>query len=379
MQSKFIEKSTHLDWEIVYENSFFSNKLNSQGKYSNKYTIGNEPDIIIEGVRIALAQQKAKQRLTTTAPSESTQVTKIIHQEKEEPNFYLCPTCGQKYKKLAKNFPTSQSELYAGWDYHIPICRTCIDKLFEHYLEVYNGNEESAIRRICEKYDIYYHISLLNASKKTTRNASRMSAYISKANLIQYSGKTFDTTLDEERTDIIESMQDYDEKKSDGSISTSKASLKRWGIGIFSESDYTILDEHYKMLKDNNPNADNNQEIFIKSLCHLNLLMVKALKEYDLDGYTKANSEYAKTFKQAGLRTIEEKDSSNDETFCMTLGFISDYTPEEFYKDKELYADWDNIGKYIERHITRPMINLETGSDIRDTEYFVPEDDEYDE
>ena len=36
---------------------------------------------------------------------------------------------------------------------------------------------------------------------------------------------------------------------------------------------------------------------FIKSLCHLNLLMTKALKDSDLDGYTKANSEYAKTFK----------------------------------------------------------------------------------
>ena len=63
----------------------------------------------------------------------------------------------------------------------------------------------------------------------------------------------------------------------------------------------------------------------------------------------------------------------------MTLGFISDYTPEEFYQDKELYADFDKIGEYIERHITRPMINLETGSDVRDIEYFVPEVDDYEE
>ena len=134
------------------------------------------------------------------------------------------------------------------------------------------------------------------------------------------------------------------------------------------------------MLKENNPNADNNQEIFIKSLCHLNMLMIKALKDKDLDGYTKANGEYAKTFKQAGLKTVEEKDLSNDETFCMTLGFISDYTPEEFYQDKELYKDSDGIGDYIERHVTRPMINLETGSSIRDKEFFVPEtDDDYDE
>jgi len=64
----------------------------------------------------------------------------------------------------------------------------------------------------------------------------------------------------------------------------------------------------------------------------------------------------------------------------MTLGFISDYTPEEFYSDKELYKDHDNIGNYIERHVTRPMINLETGSSVRDKEFFVPEaDDDYDE
>jgi len=326
-----------------------------------------------------LAQEKSNRRVTKTAPSKNTEVQKITHPKDEEPNFYVCPTCRGHFNKLDFNFPASQSELYAGWNYHIPICRKCLDTLFEHYTTVYGGDEDAAIRRICERYDIYYNVSLLNASRKITKTRSRIHNYISKANLIQYKGKTFDTTLDEERNNIITSIEDFDERKSNGEINTTKAALKRWGIGVFADIDYPILEEHYKMLKENNPNADNNQEIFIKSLCHLNLLMVKALKNNDLDGYTKANSEYAKTFKQAGLRTVEEKDASNDETFCMTLGFISDYTPEEFYQDKELYSDWDKIGEYIDRHITRPMINLETGSDIRDKEFFVPEVDEYEE
>lgn len=326
-----------------------------------------------------MAQEKSNRRIATIAPSKNTEVKKITNDKNDEPNFYVCPTCKGHYTKLDGNFPASQSELYAGWDYHIPICRKCLDKLFEHYTTVYGGDEDKAIRRICERYDIYYNVSLLNASRKITKTRSRIHNYISKANLVQYKDKTFDTTLDEERNNTISSMEDYDEKKLNGEVSTTKTALKRWGVGVFADTDYSILEEHYKMLKDNNPNADNNQEIFIKSLCHLNLLMTKALKDNDLDGYTKANSEYAKTFKQAGLRTVEEKDSSNDETFCMTLGFISDYTPEEFYQDKELYADWDKIGEYIDRHITRPMINLETGSDIRDKEFFVPEVDEYEE
>lgn len=326
-----------------------------------------------------MAQEKSNRRVTKTAPSQNTELKKIDNTKKDEPDFYVCPTCGGKYNKLDGNFPASQSELYAGWDYHIPLCRTCLDKIFTHYTTVYGGDEDKAIRRICEKFDIYYNISLLNASRKITKTRSRIHNYISKANLVQYKDKTFDTTLDEERNNTIASMEDYDEKKLNGEVSTTKTALKRWGVGVFADTDYSILEEHYKMLKDNNPNADNNQEIFIKSLCHLNLLMTKALKDSDLDGYTKANSEYAKTFKQAGLRTVEEKDSSNDETFCMTLGFISDYTPEEFYQDRELYADFDKIGEYMERHILRPMINLETGSDIRDTEYFVPEVDDYEE
>jgi hypothetical protein len=109
--------------------------------------------------------------------------------------------------------------------------------------------------------------------------------------------------------------------------------------------------------------------------------MAKMLRSDACDStkYTTLVEQYSKTFKQAGLKTVAEKDSSNDETFCMTLGFISEYTPEEFYQDKELYKDHDYIGDYIERHITRPMINLETGNSIRDAEYFVPDGDEYED
>ena len=158
------------------------------------------------------------------------------------------------------------------------------------------------------------------------------------------------------------------------------SAVDRWGIG-FAEADYKNLDEHYRMLKKNNPNADNNQEIFIKSLCNLNMLMVKALKDGDSDKYVKLTDQYAKTFKQAGLRTIEEKDNSNSETFGVTLATISEWTPEEFYKDKKLYEDWDELGDYYDRHICRPMQNLMFDKNVRDKEFFVSddEDDETDE
>lgn len=137
--------------------------------------------------------------------------------------------------------------------------------------------------------------------------------------------------------------------------------------------DYKNLDEHYRMLKRNNPNADNNQEIFIKDLCNINMLKIHALQNGDSKEYAALVEQYSKTFKQAGLKTIEEKDNSNNETVGVTLATISQFTPEEYYKDKALYDDWDEIGDYFERHVCRPMENIMTGSDVRDKEFFVPE------
>lgn len=88
------------------------------------------------------------------------------------------------------------------------------------------------------------------------------------------------------------------------------------------------------MLKKNNPNADNNQEIFIKDLCNINMLKIHALQNGDSKEYASLVEQYAKTFKQAGLRTIEEKDNSNNETFGVTLATISEFTPENFTKIK---------------------------------------------
>ena len=317
-----------------------------------------------------MAQAKSNRHLKTTAPSANTELKKIVNEEKERPSFYVCPTCGGKFKEL-KSFPASQSKMYAGYDYHIPLCRSCLDKIFEHYTEVYGGDEDQAIRRICEKFDIYYDVSLLNASRKITQTRSRIHNYISKANLAQYKDKTYDTTLDEERRGFVTSLEEFEEKKEDGSTTLTKAAVERWGVGLFSESDYFLLEDHYKMLKRANPNCDSNQEIFIKSLCHLNMLMMKALKENNLDGYARANDQYGKTFTKAGLKTIQETDKNADDCWGIFMEQISQYTPEEYYKDKKLYQDFDGIGKRFERFVLRPLKNLLCKTNERDPEFNV--------
>lgn len=291
---------------------------------------------------------------------------------------YKCSCCGAGFKVQKANFQKSNSPLFQSNDGYLPWCKDCTDKYMILLTSLYNNNEEHAIEHFCQQADWVYDIEPLKCAREISSDRSRISHYAAKKNLNVGGRKTYIDSLkyaqEQKKHEIITSR----EQIKDEEIRVKGTAIDRFGAG-FTEMDYILMDDHYRMLKRQNPNCDANQEIFIKSLCSLAMLQSRALQEGKADEYVKLTEQYSKTFTKAGLRTVEEKDTSNDETFCMTLGFISDYTPEEFYKDKKLYADFDGLGEYIERHITRPMINLETGSDIRDKEYFVPEVDEYED
>ncbi len=304
-----------------------------------------------------MAQEKSNRRVTKTAPSKNTEFQKIKYSKQDEPNFYKCPCCATSYVKLDDNFPASQSELYAGWDYHLPICKKCLDKMFEHYTEVYGNDEDAAIRRICEKYDIYYSVSLLNASRKITKNRSRIHTYISKANLIQYKGKTFDTTLDEEHTgDIIETLDDVKDAK--------KAKLKTvkfFGTG-FSDDDYQYLQDQYTDWTTRCECKTKAQEEVFKRICFKQLEILKATRDgKDTKDLDKTLQEYMDT---GGIKPKQNNlDALSDaQTFGTLLAKWENERPLPEI-DEEL-KDVDKIGLYIDvffrGHLAK-MMGLKNG------------------
>jgi hypothetical protein len=99
--------------------------------------------------------------------------------------------------------------------------------------------------------------------------------------------------------------------------------------------------------------------------------MVKALKDGDSDKYVKLTEQYSKTFTKAGLKTIQETDKNSDDCWGLFMEQISQYTPEEYYKDKKLYEDFDGIGKMFERFVLRPLKNLLCKTNERDHEFNV--------
>lgn len=287
---------------------------------------------------------------------------------------YKCSCCGSSWDSPKSHFSKSASPLYQSNDGYINICNSCRDAYYYRLVDLYNGNEAHAIRHFCQQFDIIFNEDALTASRQISADRSRISHYQAKKNLGQTAriGSTYIDGIkydyQNKLDDVIESRE---QAKSDDSTITASA-VDRWGVG-FTELDYKVMDDHYRMLKRQNPNCDANQEIFIKSLCSLSMLQAKALKDGDSDKYVKLTEQYSKTFTKAGLKTIQETDNSADECLGVTLATIAQYTPEEYYKDKKLYKDFDGLGDYFDRFVKRPLKNLMTGSIERDSEYCVKE------
>ena len=315
-----------------------------------------------------MAEIKSNRRIKKTAPSKNTEVQKTILEEKEEPSFYKCLVCGKHYKRLDRNFPASQSELYAGWNYHLPVCRTCIDNLFVHYTRVYGGDEDLAIRRICSMYDIYYNVSLLNSSRKIDKSRSRMQGYIKNANLSQYKGKTYDTTLDEEREkQTINSVEDIEETNEH---KVTPKMIRFWGTGYKAETLQTLQGYYDELLKLCDGKPDVGKQKIMKNLCLLEYQQQQNIQN-GKDIGTLSNS-YKSMFEASGLKN-NEADVSND-AYGVWLAAIEKYCPSDYYKDKKKYHDFFGIGEYIERFMFRPLKNLIFGTKEKEKEYWIEDD-----
>lgn len=313
-----------------------------------------------------MARRIIRQRKT---PLDDTLSTKPILQSRVGRNKsilpqtrFMCTCCGADFDTQRDNFySNTHSSFYFTNNQFIYLCKECVNSLFDEYVRLL-GNRIKALHRICVHFDYYYSPELAREVIKQNNNSfSILENYIQECNSSEIKHQTYDTYLSESK---------YEDVVSDNLVKGGETSAERWGSGIYNKNEIQLLEEHYQMLKRNNPNIDGNQEVFIKDLCLLNLQKLKSTKQGDTKGILDFTKAYRETFKQSQLQLTTET-GTNDDTLGVTLEVISKYTPEEYYKDKELYKDFDNIGEYCMRHVFRPLKNLFFGTRDKDPEYQV--------
>ena len=307
--------------------------------------------------------------------------------ERTTKGIYICYHCLKDFLTPTE-FYASNSDIYSGMGY-LPICKDCLTKMYKKFLKKYK-NPLRAMQRLCMSFDIYYNEDAVKSCGDDPDKV--LGSYFRRLNLATHKGKTFDSTIKEgfkmgygaeptiSKYDEPEVQVVYIAPTNDDEAEIAKTrDIKRWGAG-FSTDEYDALNAHYKLLKEANPNCDNNQEMFITDLCYINMRRMKALREGRDDDYGKLSENYRKSFNQAGLRTAQENVNSSDDAWTAWTGIISKYSPEEYYRNKEKYKDYDGLGEYYQRMVVRPMRNLQLGTQERDPEYSIPdEEDDNDE
>lgn len=219
-------------------------------------------------------------------------------------------------------------------------CNHCIDKMFENYVDKL-GDEEEAMRRVFSKCDIYFVQSCFNASAKKGVNNSRIKSYISKLNLGQYSQKTYDDTLDEERTGTIDSIEDIKESKNN---KVTQKTVKFWGTG-FEPNDYIYLNDKYDEWTTRHECTTKAQESLFQKIALLELKITKATQQGDkLEGLINS---YNSLLGSANVKPVQNNDNtlSEQNTFGTLIQKWENERPIP-EPDPE-WKDVDGIKKYI--------------------------------
>ena len=282
-----------------------------------------------------------------------------------------CCHCG-KTLNADKDFYKSYSDLFIETG-RFPVCKECLNEIFDEYSARYSS-QKVGMQRLCMAFDIYYNEALYETCASDVSNV--LGNYLKKFNLSNYRNKTFDDTLKEGFSFGLEKgkkKKKGQEEPEIGDIADSE-DVERWGEG-FSIADYRILNAHYKELKKYNPNCDSNQEIFIIELCYSKMLQMRAAREGKTDDYGRMSEQYRKTFEKAGLKTVRDASEVESFTIGVSIETIERFTPAEYYKNKRKYADFDGLGEYVDRHMRRPLDNLQNNKSERDYEFYIGDQD----
>lgn len=168
---------------------------------------------------------------------------------------FRCTKCGKVFHNQKVNFYRCQSTLFSCNNGYFPVCRGCMESLYEGYYKEL-GDLVEAMRRLCMKFDVYWNKGLFDAATTRVSTNSFVLAYMGKANTIKYIGKTYDDTLREEAAekDATEKIAyefphdtiiTNDENSGDSAPSIPDSVREFWGDGM-DASFYLELERRFK-------------------------------------------------------------------------------------------------------------------------------------
>lgn len=267
---------------------------------------------------------------------------------------YKCTMCGTVYSKQKGNFLTTGSVLWKANNGFIPVCKPCCEILMTSFTELYNGNDEHALRHMCSIFDWYYsEVASAMTLSQIHRGGTRMSLYPSKTCVTSVScnGTSFADTLKDEyefaakinSDEDVKSAIEEGENAEDGEFVLSKEVVKRWGKG-YSVDEYEYLEDQYHEWCTKNVCNTKSQEEIYKNIAYAQLNIRNAMRSGNK--VPEAQKALQDLMSSASILPKQTADNilADTQTFATLLRKYEETDP--IPEPDERWRDVDGIRKY---------------------------------
>lgn len=295
-----------------------------------------------------------------------------------------CTCCGKSYVSPKSKFPKTHSPIYANNDYYVPICYSCLNKLYGKLRREKGLTDAEAMRNICQKLDVYYMDEALEIQGFMVDDPlsvdNRVGRYIQQVVSKERTGlKTYTDTQVEEKdwqrkmanASLIVGLDD------DEAIKVKEATAKSRKLfgNAFNDVELNQMYDEYKDYLNRYKTLNAEQTNLVVTMCQAKVFKDRAAEKNQMREYGDANQMYINALKS--FESLKTTVAKNDEvpTVGVSIETIEKYTPAEYYKDKKLFKDYDGLEKYVKGHIVRPIKNFFTGSQDKHPVYSVNIDD----
>jgi hypothetical protein len=244
------------------------------------------------------------------------------------------------------------------------ICTDCIDDLFNKIFAM-EHDLNTTILQLCRMLNVAYNEAAIagtinHATKMFDKNGQMppmFGFYKSKMTSISTMNQSGILTFSEPvKMKSDDPMQDND-------VENPEYYKLFWGDGL-SFDDYSYLETELNDWKKTHKSDTKAEETLLKEIC---FKMLEIRKKRNIDagstgGLVKELQDLMKTASVDPAKASMANAGKSQDTFSAIIKTVEENEPGDYYKDKNLFKDYDNIEWYFDKFVTRPLKNFITES-----------------
>jgi len=294
------------------------------------------------------------------------------------PKAYIqCARCGKPKSTLNRNYYKSNADIYKGYGY-VPICTSCLEKKYLALMKDNDMDEKLAMYYLMMEINVPWSERVWQAVKDINAKIGRYLGIINGAT--HYRDITFyesdEFIYETENIDIEEAIESME--KGD-TILTKKMKdelVERFG-NHYTNEQLMFLNNKYRDWITRHVCEELSQEILFAEISIKQLELREARKKGSptkeildaMDKLMKANNVQPQTMKNG-----TKADGLN--RLSLVIKDFEEYRPAEYFQDKKLFDDFDNIKELMKNEVLRPMKNYLTGTRDFDPRYNINDEGE---